>query len=138
MILDFGFFLWFLILRFVCTYYKHNLIFTLFALCTLVSRITDQVQLFFIRKSFQYVFLIWDYCLLLKIPCTFIYFLPFLPFCKLISDSWLLGTLDYKRLYANLWKKTVLDIYFFHYILLYVKKKYKKMRFVFNLVALWC
>ena len=93
----FWIFLWFLKLRFVCIYYKHNVIFTLFALCTLVSRITDQIWLLFIRKFFQSVCLIRNYCLLLKIPCTLIYFLPFLPCCTLIRDSICKFT-------SNLWK----------------------------------
>ena len=62
---------------------------------TLVSRITDPVRLFSLRKNFQPVCLIRDYCLLLKIPCTFSYFWNFIPCCTLIWDSRLFRTLEY-------------------------------------------
>ena len=142
-------------LRFVCTYYKHNLIFTLFVLCTLVSQITDAVRLFFTKKFFQPLCFILDCCLWLKSPCTFI-ILPFLP-CTLIRDIQLLGTLEYIKVCGNLqaiyekrqyilwfqnikcFEKThvyfsfILKIVFFHYIWLYVKKKYKK----WDLFSFW-
>lgn len=143
-------------LRFVCTYYKHNLIFTLFVLCTLVSQITDAVRLFFTKKFFQPLCFILDCCLWLKSPCTFI-ILPFLPCCTLIRDIQLLGTLEYIKVCGNLqaiyekrqyilwfqnikcFEKThvyfsfILKIVFFHYIWLYVKKKYKK----WDLFSFW-
>ena len=50
---------------------------------------------YFLRKKILHVCLIRDYCLLQKIPCTFIYFWTFIPCCMLIRDSWLFRTLEY-------------------------------------------
>ena len=48
-----------------------------------------------IQDFFQPVCLIRHNCLLLKFPCTFIYFWTFSFQCWLIRDSWLLGILEY-------------------------------------------